>query len=170
MRKSAGAFVYYKDSILLFHRDDKPSIPFPDHWDIIGGVVDTIVDPKTGESREETFEETLRREMVEEIGINPSNLKFIGTYDRSKFEGQNILSAYYSVELTDDEFAKVKFGKKEEDEEGQEVKAVPLEDLDLYKIVPLAKCLLNKEIEFEDGEGKPIDFVEGKEGTITSLA
>ena len=47
-----GFLIYLRDSAI-----DKPKIPFPDHWDLIGGHVEE------GES----FEQALEREVEEEI-------------------------------------------------------------------------------------------------------
>ena len=52
-----------KGEFLLYLRDNKPGIPFPDHWDLIGGHVE----------EGETPEEALVREVKEELGLNLKN-------------------------------------------------------------------------------------------------
>ncbi len=47
------------NEVLLLLRDDKPEIPFPNHWDIHGGRIE----------EGETPELTIRREISEEFGI-----------------------------------------------------------------------------------------------------
>jgi len=45
--------------LLIYLRDDKPEIPFPNHWDLFGGHLENG----------ETPEQALVREVKEEIGI-----------------------------------------------------------------------------------------------------
>ncbi|MDG4499964.1 NUDIX hydrolase [Streptococcus suis] len=47
------------DKVLTILRDDKPTIPYPKHWDLPGG----------GRENGETAFECLQREIVEELGI-----------------------------------------------------------------------------------------------------
>jgi 8-oxo-dGTP diphosphatase len=48
------------NQVLLLLRDNKIAIPFPNMWDIPGGIVEKY----------ETPEQTVRREMMEELGIS----------------------------------------------------------------------------------------------------
>ena len=50
-------FVNQHDQVLLLLRDDKPEIPFPNHWDVLGGHVEENENPA----------ECIVREMLEEI-------------------------------------------------------------------------------------------------------
>lgn len=60
-----------KGEFLLYLRDNKPTIPFPDHWDLIGGHVE----------EGETPEQALVREVKEELGIDLKDYKFFRVYE-----------------------------------------------------------------------------------------
>ena len=60
-----------KGEILLYLRDNKPDIPFPNHWDLIGGHVE----------EGETPEEALLREVKEELDINLTDYTFYKKYE-----------------------------------------------------------------------------------------
>lgn len=64
-------FVNNANQILLFLRDDKKSIPFPNCWDALGGNVDPG----------ETPLECITREMGEEIGIKLESPNLFNVYD-----------------------------------------------------------------------------------------
>jgi len=50
---------------LVYLRDNNPEIPFPNHWDLIGGHVE----------KRETPLDALKREMMEEIELSPTDLR-----------------------------------------------------------------------------------------------
>ncbi len=56
---------------LLYFRDGKPGIPFPHHWDLIGGHVEAG----------ETPEEALIREVREEIDLELKDYSFFREYE-----------------------------------------------------------------------------------------
>ena len=58
-RRGCGILFFRKEkkAVLLFRRDDKPTIPFPNHLDILGGSVE----------HGETPEQAIVREMAEEL-------------------------------------------------------------------------------------------------------
>ena len=60
-----------KGEFLLYLRDNKPGIPFPGYWDLIGGHVE----------EGETPEEALVREVREELDIELKEYKFYKKYD-----------------------------------------------------------------------------------------
>ena len=61
MRRIAAALLFDRDGrLLIYLRDDKPTIPFSNHWDLFGGHVEPG----------ETPEQALVREIKEEIGVD----------------------------------------------------------------------------------------------------
>ena len=71
MRKIAAIILENEEGeLLLYLRDNKPGIPFPQHWDLIGGHVE----------EGETPEEALRREVKEELNYDLKDYKFFKTY------------------------------------------------------------------------------------------
>lgn len=59
-----------KGELLLYKRDNKPDIPFPGHWDLIGGHVEDG----------ETPEKALVREVKEELGLDINDFTFFKRY------------------------------------------------------------------------------------------
>ncbi|MDY0083733.1 MAG: NUDIX domain-containing protein [Ignavibacteriaceae bacterium] len=76
----AGIILLNKDNqVLLLLRDDRADIPFPNMWDIPGGKVEQNENP----------EFTVRREMMEELGIDD-----FGDIDLFKIYTSDNLSDY----------------------------------------------------------------------------
>ena len=72
MIEIAQALLFDRDGkLLIYLRDDKPSIPFPNHWDLIGGHVEAG----------ETPEEALCREVREEIGVRLDAWRLFRRYE-----------------------------------------------------------------------------------------
>ncbi len=71
--KEIAAIILENDNgeFLLYLRDNKPTIPFPDHWDLIGGHVEE------GESPEQA----LVREVKEELDIELKDYTFYRKYE-----------------------------------------------------------------------------------------
>ena len=59
-----------RNRLLIYLRDDKPDIPFPNHWDFFGGHVE----------EGETPEGALIREVKEELGVELVDWRFFRTY------------------------------------------------------------------------------------------
>lgn len=60
-----------KGDLFLALRDNKPGIPFPNHWDLIGGHIE----------KGETPEEALVREVKEELDIDLMEYTFYKKYE-----------------------------------------------------------------------------------------
>jgi 8-oxo-dGTP diphosphatase len=73
--------------LLVYLRDDKPDIPFPNHWDFLGGHVE----------EGETPEEALVREVREEIGADLRQWAFFKRYVCTKGDAYpNIKYLYWA--------------------------------------------------------------------------
>jgi 8-oxo-dGTP diphosphatase len=57
--------------LLIYLRDDKPEIPFPNHWDLFGGHLEAG----------ETPEQALLRELREELDISLTEWQFFRRFD-----------------------------------------------------------------------------------------
>ena len=64
-----GVMIFYNNrgEILLYLRDNKPTIPFPHYWDLFGGATEPG----------ETHEEAVIREVEEELGIKLDKTEYL---------------------------------------------------------------------------------------------
>ncbi len=88
MMKEIAAIILENDKgeFLLYLRENKPDIPFPDHWDLIGGHVE----------EGETPEEGLIREVKEELDIYLQDYTFYKKYECLTGDAyENIKFIYY---------------------------------------------------------------------------
>src|SRR5512133_1998526 len=86
--KEIAAIIFENDNygILLYLRDNNPEIPFPNHWDLIGGHVE----------KGETPEEALVREVKEELDIDLREYAFYKKYECLTGDAyENIKYIYY---------------------------------------------------------------------------
>lgn len=72
LQGAALIIINSKNEILLMLRDNIPEIPYPDMWDIPGGHVELNEDP----------EQTIKREMMEEMGFDAGEIHFFRKYRR----------------------------------------------------------------------------------------
>lgn len=59
------------NQLLIYLRDDKPEISFPNHWDLFGGHVE----------EEETPEQALVRELKEELNVDITDYQFYKSFE-----------------------------------------------------------------------------------------
>jgi len=72
MKQIAQVLLFDHDRrLLIYLRDDKPDIPFPNHWDFFGGHVEA------GESPDQA----MVREVKEELGIQLAEWQFVRRYE-----------------------------------------------------------------------------------------
>ncbi len=123
-----GAFslIFYKDSLLLFHRDNIPTIPYPDYWQLPGGGVE----------KGENSLQAIKRELYEEVSFVPNDLEFIG---RVNVNG-NINDMYVTF-VNQDDSHKFKLGM----DEGQEIKFFKFSEIANLNLTP-GVALLYKEV------------------------
>jgi 8-oxo-dGTP diphosphatase len=89
MMKRRGAsiiFVNDRHHVLLFLRDNKPDIPYPDTWDIPGGHVE----------EGETPEQCIVREILEEMGIE---IKGFQLFSETEFDDRIEYTFWVSEEI-----------------------------------------------------------------------
>lgn len=71
MKKIAQVLLFdRRGRLLIYLRDDKPEIPFPNHWDFFGGHVEEGEKP----------EQALVREVKEELGFDLQKWHFFDEY------------------------------------------------------------------------------------------
>jgi 8-oxo-dGTP diphosphatase len=89
--KEIAAIILENDrgEFLLALRDKKPGIPFPDHWDLIGGHVE----------EGETPEQALVREVKEELNIDLKDYKFYKKYECLTGDAYENIKYIYSGRL-----------------------------------------------------------------------
>ncbi len=75
MKQIAQVLLFDREGrLLIYLRDDKPGIPFPNHWDLFGGHLENG----------ETPEQALVREVKEELGIELIAFKYFRRFDCAK--------------------------------------------------------------------------------------
>jgi len=112
---AAVLLINKEKKILLYLRDDKKTIPYPNTWAMLGGHLE--------ESEKQL--DALKRELKEEIGIEVENPVFIGEFDD---KAGNDVYIYKS---------KIKYGVEElKLTEGQKLKYFDFEEIMKIKNIP----------------------------------
>lgn len=101
------------DKILTILRDDKPTIPWPNLWELPGG----------GREGDETPFECVAREVYEELGIhlNEDCLLWSKVYPSMLYEGRQ--SVFLVGQFSQEQFDNITFG-----DEGQAYKLMSIEE------------------------------------------
>ena len=105
--------LFCEDRILTILRDDKPSIPWPNMWELPGG----------GRERNESPFECAAREVYEELGIHLTEdfLLWSKVYPSMLFEGKE--SVFLVGKLPQEQFDSIVFG-----DEGQSYKLMSIDE------------------------------------------
>lgn len=114
--------LFCEDRILTILRDDKPSIPWPNTWELPGG----------GREDDESPFECAAREVFEELGIHLTQdcLLWSKVYPSMLFEGKE--SVFLVGKLRQEQFDSIVFG-----DEGQGYKLMSIDEfLSSDKVVP----------------------------------
>lgn len=90
MKQIAQILLFDRNNrLIIYLRDDKPDIPFPNHWDLIGGHVEAG----------ETPEQALVRETKEEIGLELKQWRFFRRYECSVGDAYPNIKFIYHAEI-----------------------------------------------------------------------
>ncbi len=125
--EGASAFVTHKGRLLMFLRDDKPTIREPNCWELVGGMVD----------EGETGKEAVLREIFEEANIELSDVTYLFSNDNG-LGGVEVFHA----EVTDEQAKGVKLNS-----EGQEVRFFSLEEVKRLKLAKYMQIYLENHSE-----------------------
>ena len=101
------------DRILTILRDDKPTIPWPNMWELPGG----------GREGDETPFECAAREVYEELKIQLSKDDIVWSWIYPSMLDENKNSVFLVGKLTQEQFDNITFG-----DEGQAYKLMPIEE------------------------------------------
>ena len=130
MKNGAKAIVLSSDKILLFHRDNIPTIPYPDCWQIVGGGIE----------ENETPEEAAKRELLEEASFVPSNCSYLGKTVGSR--GEDVYGFVFFIEKNEEKRFAIGPG------EGQEVGFFRLDEALELELTQKTRLFLEKLVFF----------------------
>lgn len=127
--------------VIAVLRDNIPTIPFPNTWDLLGGGNEGNEDPL----------ECWRREIEEEIGVVVNESQVIWEKEYAAETNQpykGLRSTHFFVaEITDEQISRIRLG-----EEGQKWELMPIEDfLSRNDAVPYIQNRLNDWFEVRNG-------------------
>jgi 8-oxo-dGTP diphosphatase len=119
--KWAGVILFNrKGELLLLLRDNIPTIGYPDHWTIAGGVIE----------EEETPEEAALREVQEEIGVRLAGVSLFQLYEIDDERREEPVPYYVYWSRLDRSAAELTLG------EGQDMRFFRPEELPTLRIIP----------------------------------
>lgn len=128
--------------ILMYLRDNKETIPFPNHWDLFGGHIE----------KGESSEQALKREVKEELGIELENFYFFREYKCLKGDVVPNIKYVYVAKLP-------KPINKLTLHEGQKMQLFSPSEIQDLKIANILKDIILDYIEFRNSKNK-IKFLE----------
>ena len=127
--------LFCEDRILTILRDDKPSIPWPNMWELPGG----------GREGEETPFECVQREVFEELGLK---LKEVDIFWAKEYQGMldpDKTSIFMVGTITQEECASIVFG-----DEGQAYQMMDVSQfLAAAKVIPQLQSRLRDYLEVQ---------------------
>jgi 8-oxo-dGTP diphosphatase len=123
-KPTSNAIIRYKKKLLLLLRDNIPTIPNPNKWSLVGGVIEN----------DETFRQAMRREMKEEINIIAKSIKYLGKLKTPDGNSHFI----FLVDMTKDEVKNIRLGN-----EGQKVKFFSISEINKLELAKNLKMYFN---------------------------
>jgi 8-oxo-dGTP diphosphatase len=125
MLQVATAILFDRNNqLLIYLRDDKLEISFPNHWDLFGGHVE----------EGETPEQALVRELKEELNIEITDYRFFKKYESTNETKLNTKFVFVvHIQQAVDELTLY---------EGQELRGIDLEQRSRYKFANMLEEIL----------------------------
>lgn len=121
MSEVVKVIIHDDNQVLLQLRDDDSSIPYPDHWSLLGGNIEANEQP----------EQALQRELIEEIGIVvPATKHTVRQRNRTT---DHIYIAEEAIEVDAVTLS-----------EGQRIEYIPVHMLDDYTVTPHYKPIIKE--------------------------
>ena len=108
--------------VLIYLHDNKPSISYPNYWDLLGGMIEMDESPQIA----------LIREVQEEIGVHLAKSKELGRYTSK--DGTVFHLFWGKIDATPDELTLT---------EGQQLTSVAIENRTNYRFPPILEQALN---------------------------
>lgn len=126
-RKTAPVIIEnLKGKVLLILRDNKPSIPYPNYWTVLGGFVE----------KGETPKQAVAREAKEELDYTIINFKFFKKYfsedkKRNLKKEHNVFYSVGDYKLSDFKL-----------QEGQEIRFLSKTEIQKLKMTPIGREII----------------------------